>query len=433
LSPPPESNQHDVAVIGGGPAGFPAAIQAAREGARTLLVEKGSQLGGTTTLAAVTGIQTFFAYGEQVIAGIGWELVCASFAKLDKPPPTGERYGEHNGVTCTMVDSAAYTAVLDEAVVGAGIDLRLHTMLGAAQAGDDAGGWRLTLCGKEGLYETGARVLIDATADANAVELAGHEVIKLPEHQPGTLVFQLGGYDAASLDYEAIQQAADAAIEAGELRPSDWGWHGADVRPLLKGYGGNRIHILGDGAHTSVGRTAMEIEGRRVMIRLLRFLRRQPGLADCHVVWQAAECGVRETTVIRGRSTITGEDYYAGRHYPDAVCYSFYPIDMHLEHGLDYRPLPRGVVPTIPFGAMAPVSSTNLLAAGRHISGDRVGSSAYRVQASCMAMGQAAGAAAVIAARTGTPVADVPIAEIHELLADHRAIVPTNQTADLHA
>lgn len=67
---------YDTVVIGGGPSGVPATVQTARLGARTLLVEKNAGLGGTTTSANVAFPGLFHAWGEQVIGGIGWELVC---------------------------------------------------------------------------------------------------------------------------------------------------------------------------------------------------------------------------------------------------------------------------------------------------------------------------------------------------------------------
>ena len=160
------------------------------------------------------------------------------------------------------------------------------------------------------------------------------------------------------------------------------------------------------------------------MLRLLKFFRAQPGLDKLVVTSFAPECGVRETVQIEGRATITGDDYMSGRLWPNAVCYSFYPIDVHTDDGLDYRPLPRGIVATIPFRALLPREGRQILAAGRCIAGDRLAFSANRVQASCMAMGQAAGTAAALAVHSKCDVAAVDLTALRTALADHGAIVP---------
>jgi len=91
------------------------------------------------------------------------------------------------------------------------------------------------------------------------------------------------------------------------------------------------------------------------------------------------------------------EDYLSGRRWDDAVCFSFYPIDVHTDHGLRKEVLADGVVPSLPLSAMLPKGVGFFLAAGRCASGDQLAHSAFRVQASCMAMGQAAGAVAALA------------------------------------
>jgi hypothetical protein len=274
------------------------------------------------------------------------------------------------------------------------------------------------------LLEVNARVLVDCTGDANLITLAGLEVERNDELQPATLVIRLDGYDPAALDIAAIQQEFNRAVEAGELLRSDAGWQHGDIGPLLRWRGGNCIHVTGVDGSTSEGRTIAEIESRKVLLRLLRFLRRQPGLANLRVAACAAETGIRETVTIRGRRKIAVADYESGRLWDDAVCYSFYPIDVHTAEGLVYRVLPEGIRPTIPFGALLPEKGHNVIVAGRCIAGDKEANSAYRVQSTCMATGQAAGAAAAIAARSGTDVADVPLGELRSLLRTHGAIVP---------
>jgi hypothetical protein len=97
---------------------------------------------------------------------------------------------------------------------------------------------------------------------------------------------------------------------------------------------------------------------------------------------------------------------------------------VHDEHGVKPEPLPPGTVPTIPLRALIPKNSSNIMVAGRCLSSDRLANSAARVQASCMGMGQAAGATAALAAQSGTTPLKVPLSEIHDLLRKHDAIIP---------
>ena len=89
-------NEHcDVIVIGGGTAGVVAATQAGRAGAKVLLVEKTGMLGGTTTTGGVNFPGLFHAWGRQVIAGIGWELVTRCVTETGGTLPdfaTGRRW-----------------------------------------------------------------------------------------------------------------------------------------------------------------------------------------------------------------------------------------------------------------------------------------------------------------------------------------------------
>ena len=135
------------------------------------------------------------------------------------------------------------------------------------------------------------------------------------------------------------------------------------------------------------------------------------------------ETGFRESFRIVGETMITVNDYTSGRLFDDAVCNAFYPVDLHTRTGVKPKPLRPGTVPTIPLGALIPKDSRNIMVAGRSLSSDRLANSGLRVQAPCMAMGQAA-AAATLAAGTGTTPLEVPLAEVHRLLAAHGAIIP---------
>lgn len=412
----------DVVVIGGGPAGSVAALQAARAGARTALIELGSQLGGTTTTGGVSFPGLFHAWGKQVIAGIGWELVRAA-VQLDggtlpdftKIPP---RHSQHQ----VRINGPLYAALVEEACLEAGVSLAYYQFPLAAKAAGD--GWLLEIAGKGLRYELVGRQLIDCTGGADVVGMLGHQRLREDTTQPGTLIFKLGGYDPAMLDAEEIQQRYVKALADGELEEGDSAHAQGQFISFLAGGGDNAQHVFGADSSTAATQTQANIAGRRSLLRLIRFVRTLPGCERAQVQRMMQETGIRETYRIVGQSLITCNDYTSGRRFDDAVCYSFYPVDLHDRHGVKPQPLRPGTVPTVPLGALVPQGSRNLLVAGRSVSSDRLANSALRVQASCMAMGQAAGAAAALAARAGTTPAAVPLDEIRSLLRQHAAIVP---------
>jgi hypothetical protein len=416
---------YDVIVIGGGPAGIVAATQAARAGARTLLVEKSGMLGGTTTLNGVNFPGLFHAWGNQVIAGIGWELVTSAVREAGETLPDFSLWRELPHYRLQIpVNIALYAALADSLVLGSGAELRLHTLLASVRFEQEA--WQLQLCGKEGLSPVRGSVLVDCTGDANAVALAGLPLTRETTLQPGTLVTRAGGYDLAQLDCDALETAFTDAVRLGSMRRSDFQAASEPVTKFLRMHGGNAMHVTGVDGSSSQGKTRAELLARATLLRIIRFLRAQPGLGNFHIEYMAAECGIRETITIVGETRVTREDYVGGRVWPDSVCHSFYPIDLHVSEGgaIDTRPLRPGIVPTIPLGALLPRDSRRLLVAGRCACGDREANSAFRVQASAMAMGQAAGATAALAALGGRDPREIQVKEVHALLARHGAVVP---------
>lgn len=410
----------DVLVIGGGTAGTIAAIQAGRLGAQTILVEAGSQLGGTTTTGGVSYPGLFHAWGKQVIAGIGWELVTSAVElNSDKLPdftkPTGRQHWKHQVRLCGPL----YAALAEEACLKAGVQLRYYEFPTAVEQTSD--GWKVRLAGKGTSVEVAAKQLVDCTGNASVVGMIGLRRLREKTTQPGTLMYGLAGYEVGSLDMKALQAKAAAAVKAGALKPTDFN---NNIAGFVRSGGGNAMHVPDADSCTSETHTATNIRGRQSVLRILRFLKEQPEFAALHIERMQTETGVRETFRIVGEATVTVNDYTRGRVFDDAVAYSFYPIDLHVEHGVKPEHLKEGVVPTIPLGALIPKGSKNLMVAGRCLSSDRLANSALRVQASCMAMGQAAGVTAALAARTGTTPLSVPLADIRRSLAKHGAIVP---------
>lgn len=410
----------DVLVIGGGTAGTIAAIQAGRLGVRTILVESGSQLGGTTTTGGVDFPGLFHAWGKQVIAGIGWELVTAA-VKLnsddlpDFTKPTGRQHWRHQVRLCGNL----YAALAEEACVKAGVQLRYYESPHTVTATDD--GWQVRLVGKGTIVDVTTKQLIDGTGNASVVGLGGLPRLREKSRQPGTHIYRVGGYDVATIDMNALQAKHAAAVKSGELKRTDI--NGSIAGWLGKG-GESGNHVIGADSSTSESHTETNIEGRQSLLRVVRFLKQEPAFALMKIERLQPETGIRETYRIVGETMIKLEDFESGRVFDDAVAYSFYPVDLHFEGGVRPKHLAEGIVPTIPLGALIPKGSKNLLVAGRCLSSDKLANSGLRVQASCMAMGQAAGVTAALAAQAGSTPTQVPIANIRRELARHGAIVP---------
>ena len=380
--------QVDVLVVGGGAAGTIAAIQAARAGAKTLLVERGSQLGGTTTTGGVSFPGLFDAWGKQVIAGIGWELVRDSVELDGGKLPDFTKVPEHHWMNQVRVNQFLYAILAEEKCEQAGVRIAYYeSPHGITKT---TKGWQVDCAG----FGTRRRVLckqiIDCTGGAAVVGMLNLPRLREEETQPGSMLFKL-----------------DKANNPG--RPNGPG------TGLL-----DSIYIHEADSSNSRTVTAANLKGRKEVLKKVRKENRR-------LMHLQPEASFRESYRIVGETIITHDDYTSGRVFNDAVCYAFYPVDLHTKSGVRPKPLAKGIVPTIPLSAMVPKGSRNIMVAGRCVSSDRPANSGLRVQASCMAMGQAAGATAALAVVKNTTPLKVPLKDIREMLCEHGAIIPTVQ------
>lgn len=376
------TTQTDVLVVGGGTAGTIAAIQAARAGAKTLIVERGTQLGGTTTTGGVSFPGLFDAWGKQIIAGIGWELVKESVELDGGTLPDFSKVPPHHWMNQVRVNQYLYPILAEEKCAQASVEIAYYeSPLSIVERSD---GWQVDCIGFGTFRRVFCRQIIDCTGGAEVAGLLGLARLREDETQPGSMLFRIG-------------------------------------EPYQPGRGGSHQAIYIHGADSSNSRTvtAANLKGRKELLARVRSAKDGDRLMHMQ-----PEASFRESYRIFGETLITVEDYTSGRVFEDAVSYAFYPVDLHTENGVTPEPLKPGVVPTIPLSALVPRYSRNILVAGRCISSDRLANSGLRVQASCMAMGQAAGAAAALAVAGNTTPLKVPLKDVRETLRRHGAIVP---------
>jgi len=367
----------DVLVAGGGTAGTIAALQAARAGARTVLIERGSQLGGTMTVGGVSFPGLFHAWGRQIIAGIGWELVNKAVeldgGSLPDFTKTPKRHWEHQ----IHINQFLYALLAEEQCLKAGVEISYYEFPLSAEKVTD--GWLVESVGPGTRHRIICKQLIDCTGGADLVGMLKMPRLRDEETQPGSMLFKCG--DAYHPGREQLQA----------------------------------VYVHGADSSTSVTRTKANLAGRKAVLEKIR------GKRLIHIQPEAA---FRESYRILGETVITHEDYVSGHLFEDAVCYAFYPVDLHTRDGVKPKPLVKGVIPTVPLRSLIPKNSRNIMVAGRCVSSDRLANSGLRVQASCMAMGQVAGAAAALAAQQKTTPVEVPLEDIRRVLRKHGAIVP---------
>lgn len=406
--------QTDVVVVGGGTAGVFAAIAAARCGAKTVLIEKNSTLGGTMTVANVNFPGLFFAWGKQIIDGPCWEAIQRTAALGGAViPPIQFQPKNHFDEQITL-NRFAYTAVLWEMLHEAGVTVITSAMVSCAA--ETERGVCLLVAAKEGLLQLDAKVAVDTTGDANLTQILGYPVEKSPAQQPATLQNHISGYDPAAIEPDALKKAFSEEIFASYIT--------ADKLLHWLHRGRINVHVPCKDADTSAGKTKVEQDAYALLLKILRFYRRLPGLENLTVDFVAEETGIRESNRIVGEETVLAEDYITGKAYPDAVCYAFYPIDLHVMDGIRQKFFDENKVGQIPYGALIPKNARHLLVAGRCIASDTDANSAIRVQAPCMATGQAAGCAAAVCARESLPVKDLPFSLLRKKLEAIGAIVP---------
>ncbi len=423
----------DVLVCGGGPAGFIAAIAAARNGAKTMLIERYGFLGGMATASFVGPISKFKIKGEFAVKGIPWEFV-EGMARRD-----GAKTDLYSGNV--PFDPEVYKLVAMQMVRESGVDLLLHAYaVGVIPNSSQDGKFNHVIieC-KSGRQVIETKYVVDCTGDADLVEFA-----KLPyersnsesgETQPMTLYFRMGGAYTENMEdlmmeredkgytIRRLNELMREAREQGKLPLFGGPWiqhgstlHHGEVSANVTRYPGNAVDVR--------SLTEAECTTRENMFDLIPFLKEaMPELKDAHLICSGTQVGIRESRRIDGLFRMTKEEVLHKVDFPDTVAKGAHHIDIHSSKDNSQELFILNEAYHIPYRSLIPKGSRNLLVAGRCISATREAFASIRVQAQCMALGQAAGTAAAMCSTFGQDVDRLDGALLRSRLASQGAVV----------
>lgn len=417
----PLAGEYDVIVVGGGVAGAFAGIAAAREGLKSLIIEEFGALGGSATMGLVLPLMSSRLPGSIGQCSLGIE-VTRRMEELTKGESDHYRF-----------DSALMQMVLEEMAGKYGCRLLYYTMpVETVKEGDRIS--YLIVHNKNGLSAYRAAYYIDGTGDADLAVLAGVECMSGNDegvNQPVSLRFEMAGVDfdrfhayMRSLGYlgeryfamntPGMKDVIMKARDDGLLTDQDACYFqafGVPGRPDAMAFNCPELTTQA-GVVDADFLTQKQVEGKAAILRLRRFLwERIPGFEKAYITSIAPMVGFRESRRIEAEYVMTVRDILSYKKFPDGVCKSNYPLDVHgvedVTLGLKYD---EGVPKEeryweVPYRCMVPKNVENLLVTGRCAGFDFRAQSATRIQLVCRAMGEAAGIAAAMA--KGAPFAQV--------------------------
>ena len=445
--------EYDVVIIGGGPAGALAAIAAGRNNARTLLVEQYGYLGGALTACGTGPQMTYHAGSTQVVRGIPDELVNRMIKEGFSPGHMEDFVGYASSVT--PFDAEGLKLVLENMVREAGVEILYHTVYTGCET--EFGKIKsVNLYSKNGFFNAAAGVFIDASADADLAVHAGVDAVYGEEGsglaQPMTMNMKLYGVDRdavidfvinnkndmlPTIPFEKLRLIPRTGIQGGYSvirKARDEGRFTVDRGWLLcfetnnpGEFIINMSRMAGKSAVDAFDLSAAEMEGRRQCYELFRFLKDDvPGFKNARIHSTGPNIGIRESRKINGVYKLTAKDLINNTMFDDAVAMGGYPIDIHPVDGKEPAPemafdmgeytLRKGSWYSIPYRSLIAYKAENLVVTGRCISVSHEALGAVRVTPLAMALGQAAGTAAALAAGTGGSTLELDTAKLRETL-----------------
>jgi len=409
----------DVIVVGGGPAGCTAAASAAREGAKTLLVESTGSLGGMATSGLVPAWTPFSDQERIIYCGMAERVFAKCKAGMPHLKPTD--------VNWVPIDPELLKRIYDDLVLGAGAKLLFNTSLAGVEMENNGQVSALIFNNKKGLSAYRAKVYIDCTGDADLCAWAGAEFHKGnaagERLMPATHCFSISNVDGcayangptlhpnnpASPIYEIVKSGKYPIIPDTHICNSLIG-------PGTVGFNAGHLWNVDNTEPETVSKAL--VQGRKIAHAFHDALAEYhpAAFAGSFLVATASLMGIRETRRVVGDYEMTLDDYMERRSFPDEICRNSYFIDVHWAadevandpaklHAWEsktYR-YGKGESHGIPYRCLTPRALANVLVAGRSISCEQIVQSSIRPMPACLAMGEAAGMAAAFAAQMSEP------------------------------
>lgn len=433
----PLNDSYDVIVIGGGPSGCTAAAASACEGAKTLLVEATSSLGGMGTSGLVPAWCPF-SDKQKIIYGGMAQLV---FEKTKAGMP----HVGKNDLDWVPIDSELLKTIYDDLVISSGSDILFNGFMGSVEA--EAGVVSaVVIASKSGLTAYKAEVFIDASGDADLAVWAGAKFHK-GEEKSGELMPATHCFTLANVDEYSHQHSGFKWWESG---PGSWRHSMLEKYPALTDghmccahvgpgvFGFNAGHIWDvDNTRPETVSKAL-VQGRKIACEFRKALAEfHPAFKNAFLVNTGSLLGIRETRRIIGDYILTVDDYMARKSFKDEISRNNYPIDIHTAKNeiakakngkLDvmqrYEQFKAGESHGIPYRCLTPKGIRNVLVPGRAVSCDRLVQGSVRVMPNCLCMGEAAGIAGAMALKKRNDVHAIDTDALRGKLKKYGAYLP---------
>jgi len=424
---------YDVLVCGGGPAGIGAALAAAMNGARTLLLDARSQFGGTATAALWMEINWIFKDNNETDrGGVHRVLVNAIRRWGDDASVPGRRDPNAPGSGGNLHVHPEYLKkVLFDLFEEHGIDYQLYSpVVDVVKEGNVLTG--VVVAAKEGRVTYRGKTIIDATGDGDVAFLAGCKMATEGDEETGwrppvTVAWALCDVDCDRLfawlgsgveldrhQYRAFNTLIKEYRQKGYNLPAWVGFNRTTVPGVVSINSGTSLDLRLDCSKTAT-LTLMEKMAIDQAIEFVRFAREKklPGLEQVHLMRTGGYAMARDTRRLVGEYQFDNKDVMEGTDFDDAVAEKYGGSDP-VGQQRPYTAIKQGA--RFPYRALLPREVNGLLVAGRCSSATMLGHYGGKSMGNMISIGQGAGVAAAVAARHGILPREVNVRQVQEAL-----------------